>query len=139
MQVIFVALYTVAQGLAMRLYIKSGVMPPWSLILLTLSKRLHSIYVLRLFNDCWAIALALAATNLLLETRWAVAICVFSLAVSIKMNVLLFAPGVLVVCLLVCASSLFCLCGTSHPDSGFLNMRRAIPWACISDESPHDI
>lgn len=111
MQIIFAALYVVTQGLAMRLYIKSGVMPPWSLVLLTMSKRLHSIYVLRLFNDCWAMAIALLATNMLLQRLWVLAILSFSLAVSVKMNVLLFAPGVLAVCLLVRAGfSLFCCC-----------------------------
>lgn len=101
MQVIFALLYVATQALVMRLYIRSGVMPPWTLALLCLSKRLHSIFVLRLFNDCWAMMLAYLAANFLIERRSAVAIALFSLAVSVKMNVLLFAPGVLAVCLAV--------------------------------------
>ena len=109
MQIIFALLYVATQALVMRLYIRSGTMPPWTLALLCLSKRLHSIFVLRLFNDCWAMALAYLATNFLIERRVAPAIGLFSLAVSIKMNVLLFAPGVLAVCLAV----RFCCVGSS--------------------------
>lgn len=77
------------------------VVPPWALGLLCLSKRLHSIYVLRLFNDGVAMLLAYAATALLLGSRWRAAALVYSAAVSIKMNVLLMAPPVLVVMLKV--------------------------------------
>lgn len=96
-QFIFAALYVAVQALVMALYIQARSLPPCSLILLCLSRRMHSIYVLRLFNDGWAMAAAYAATATLLARRWALAVLLFSLAVSIKMNVLLFAPGVLAV------------------------------------------
>ena len=102
MQVIWAAVYLATQAVVMRLYVRSKAVPPYVLALLTLSKRMHSIYVLRLFNDCWAMLLAYVATSVLAEHRWAAAIVVFAAAVSVKMNVLLFAPGVLVACLLVC-------------------------------------
>ena len=77
------------------------VVPPWALGLLCLSKRLHSIYMLRLFNDCVAMLLAYAATALLLERCWRSAALMYSAAVSVKMSVLLMAPPVLVVMLKV--------------------------------------
>lgn len=102
LQYIFGLLYLATQASVMALYISAQATPPWALALLTLSKRIHSIYVLRLFNDCWATAGAYAALLLLCRSHWALAIIAFSAAVSIKMNVLLMAPSVLVICLLVC-------------------------------------
>ena len=69
--------------------------------LLSLSKRIHSIFVLRLFND--PLAILFAYLSILLFTRgWYKLGCLFySLGVSIKMNVFLFAPGVLLVLLQV--------------------------------------
>jgi alpha-1,3-mannosyltransferase len=100
-QIIFLGVYLATQALVMRLMARSRAMPPWTHVLLLLSKRIHSIYLLRLFNDCWAMLLAYAALDLLCSRLWAAAIVVFSAAVSIKMHVLLFAPGVLAVCVLV--------------------------------------
>ena len=96
-QVVFAALYLATQLAVMALYINSRAIPPWSLLLLCASRRMHSIFVLRLFNDCWAMLAAYAGTLALQARRWAPAILLYSLAVSIKMNVLLFAPGVLAV------------------------------------------
>jgi alpha-1,3-mannosyltransferase len=60
-----------------------------------LSKRIHSIFILRLFNDGPTMLLLYAAIWLFTKHRWNWGCVVFSLAVSIKMNVLLFAPGLL--------------------------------------------
>ena len=67
-QYIFAALYLATQAAAMALYIRAASLPPWSLALLCASRRLHSIFVLRLFNDCWAMAAAYLAT-LALQAR----------------------------------------------------------------------
>ena len=52
-QHIYGGLYLVSVALTSAIYRKAGA-PNWLLLLLPLSKRLHSIYSLRLFNDCWA-------------------------------------------------------------------------------------
>lgn len=90
-----------AQAMVMSLYVRSKAVPPVVLVLLCLSKRLHSIFVLRMFNDGVAMMLAYAAISLLTLRRWRTSILAFSAAVSVKMNVLLMAPGVLIVLLKV--------------------------------------
>eukprot|EP00892_Ulva_mutabilis_P001623 jgi/Ulvmu1/11461/UM077_0004.1 len=99
-QVLFAVLYLATQALVMLLYARSAAVPPYLHVLIAASKRMHSIYVLRLFNDCWTMLITYAAVGLLAGRRTTAAIVVFSLAVSTKMNALLFAPGVLAVCLL---------------------------------------
>ncbi|KAH3723362.1 Glycosyltransferase, ALG3 [Pelomyxa schiedti] len=69
--------------------------PAWAMLLLCISLRIHSIFVLRLFNDCFAMALLYTSILLFLCDWWSVGCAVFSFAVSIKMNVLLYAPGLL--------------------------------------------
>lgn len=98
-QLVFAGLYIVHQFFVMALYIRAKSLPPWSLVLLCISRRIHSIFVLRLFNDCWAMLVAYVATFALQSRKWTLSIFLYSLAVSIKMNVLLFAPGVLAVIL----------------------------------------
>lgn len=65
LQVVFAVLYLATQGVVMLIYAQTRAVPPWSLALLCLSRRLHSIYLLRLFNDCWAMFIAYCATALL--------------------------------------------------------------------------
>lgn len=96
-QMIFAGLYVANQGLVMTLYIRTMALPPWGLLLFCISRRLHSIFVLRLFNDCWAMFFAYAAMLVVQSRRYRSAIILFSLAVSVKMNVLLMAPGVVAV------------------------------------------
>jgi alpha-1,3-mannosyltransferase len=60
-QQIFAALYLLSLTLSCAIYYQAGGVPNWVLLLLPLSKRLHSIYVLRLFNDCWSVVAAQAA------------------------------------------------------------------------------
>ena len=69
MQVIFAGLYLATQAVVMALYIRAKSLPPWSLALLCLSRRLHSIFLLRLFNDCWAMFVAYGATLVLQASK----------------------------------------------------------------------
>jgi len=62
---------------------------------LCLSKRYHSIFLLRLFNDAPTMMVALASFLCFMNHRWNIGCFFFSIAVSLKMNVLLFAPGLL--------------------------------------------
>jgi len=84
-------------AVVLAIYNKCRTTPIWALVLLCLSKRIHSIYSLRLFNDSWAMLFLYAAVLALLYRRLNLAVVLFSLGVSIKMNVLLFLPGLALV------------------------------------------
>ncbi|GMK59008.1 hypothetical protein CspeluHIS016_0700230 [Cutaneotrichosporon spelunceum] len=71
--------------------------PQWLLFPLVLSKRSHSIYLLRLFNDPLAMILFYAAVVVFQLEYWKIGSLIFSLALGVKMNILLFLPGLLVV------------------------------------------
>ena len=62
---------------------------------LCLSKRYHSIFLLRLFIDGPTMLMAYMSFWFFIQHKWVIGCFVFSLAVSAKMNVLLFAPGLL--------------------------------------------
>ncbi|KAI3403063.2 ALG3 [Candida oxycetoniae] len=65
-QQIFGYIYVVCVLFACLIYSQVFDIAPWPIYLLLLSKRLVSIYVLRLFNDCWT-TLAMLGTILLLQ------------------------------------------------------------------------
>ena len=98
-QYTFLALYLLTLWLVHRIYMEVGGVPPYVLVLLSLSKRVHSIYVLRLFNDCWAMFGLYAAVLFVVRRRWWLSAAFLSLALSIKMNILLFAPAYLIILL----------------------------------------
>ncbi|KAG5072925.1 hypothetical protein AAZX31_03G193000 [Glycine max] len=98
-QILFGVLYIVNLAIVLAVYVKTDVVPWWALCLLSLSKRVHSIFVLRLFNDCVAMTLFHAALLLLVHRRWNLGLILFSGAVSVKMNVLLYAPPLLLLML----------------------------------------
>lgn len=96
-QYIFVGIYMLQLWLVLRLYVKSRKVPPYVIVLsIFTSYRIHSIYSLRLFNDPVAMLIFYAALNLFLDRRWTLGSVLFSLAVGVKMNVLLFAPAILI-------------------------------------------
>ena len=95
---IILALYAIA---------RPKYMSPWASVLLVVSKRAHSVYMLRLFNDCWAmfflyaaILLYVLATKYKKEFCWTIGCVLYSIAVSIKMNIFLTAPALLLLLLM---------------------------------------
>ncbi|KAI8320506.1 ALG3-domain-containing protein, partial [Martensiomyces pterosporus] len=93
-QYIFMGVYMVHLALVIAIYKKSQAFPPVLLVLLALSKRTHSIFVLRLFNDPVAMLFAYLAIYALLSARsqrWSGFL--LSLGIAVKMNVLLLVPG----------------------------------------------
>ncbi|KJH52062.1 ALG3 protein [Dictyocaulus viviparus] len=100
-QYIFMCLYLVNLLAVFRLYYKSGNIAPFVLTFLCFTGyRIHSIFVLRLFNDPVAMLLFYLAANFFVSQQWLVGCILYSVAVSIKMNVLLFAPAVFFILLL---------------------------------------
>ena len=99
-QYIFMGFYLMLLMLVFMVYVKSSSFPPLLFPLLCLSKRVHSIFMLRMFNDGIAILLFYLALLLFIQKFWKSGCVFFSLAVSIKMNILLFAPGLLLLLLL---------------------------------------
>ncbi|WEJ97240.1 dolichyl-P-Man:Man(5)GlcNAc(2)-PP-dolichol alpha-1,3-mannosyltransferase [Yamadazyma tenuis] len=107
-QTIFSYLFTLSVIMAMFTY--TGVRP-WVLILSVCSKRLVSIYVLRLFNDGFTTLAMIGVTLVLQQTAYwyatlgpnltfaatCIAADLFSMAISVKMNALLYLPGFIVV------------------------------------------
>lgn len=95
-QYIFLVFYIITLMLVFRLFHKSNKLPPYILMLMCCtSYRIHSIFVLRLFNDPVAMMLLYAALNLFADNYWTLGSLVYSLAVGVKMNILLFAPALL--------------------------------------------
>lgn len=68
-QQMFAALYVVSLTLTCAIYRQTRGVPNWIVLLLPLSKRLHSIFVLRLFNDCWSVV-AIQAAILAYQSGW---------------------------------------------------------------------
>ena len=83
-QVIFAGVYLATLALVLRIYTRCSSVPPYALVLLSLSKRLHSIYLLRLFNDGLAMLPLYAAVALAIEHRWRAASVAISCAHSAR-------------------------------------------------------
>nr|SVE86082.1 EOG090X04XE [Daphnia similis]SVE86711.1 EOG090X04XE [Daphnia similis]SVE87338.1 EOG090X04XE [Daphnia similis]SVE87964.1 EOG090X04XE [Daphnia similis] len=95
-QYIFCGIYLITLALVFRIYSKSRKIPPYMLIFICCtSYRVHSIYVLRLFNDPVAVMFLFCSINLFMEGYWTLGSVFYSFAVSVKMNILLFAPALL--------------------------------------------
>lgn len=104
-------LFTLSVILTSTVYSMTDVVPPWPFYLLLCSKRLFSIYVLRMFNDVFT-TLGVLPVILVLQTAsyysaslsdttmlllCGVAADIYSMAISVKMNALLYLPAFVVV------------------------------------------
>ncbi|XP_030630340.1 dol-P-Man:Man(5)GlcNAc(2)-PP-Dol alpha-1,3-mannosyltransferase [Chanos chanos] len=95
-QYVFAVFYLITLLLVFRIYHRTKKVPPYVFFFVCCaSYRIHSIFVLRLFNDPVAMMLLFGAINLFLDSHWTLGCALYSLAVSVKMNILLFAPGLL--------------------------------------------
>ncbi|EEQ32337.1 dolichyl-P-Man:Man(5)GlcNAc(2)-PP-dolichol alpha-1,3-mannosyltransferase [Microsporum canis] len=95
-QAIFAVLYLFFLTIVMACY-RAVRAPPYIYPLLVLSKRLHSIFMLRMFNDGIAAGFIWASTYMMLNKRWNVAVLLWTLSVSVKMTGLLVAPAIAVI------------------------------------------
>ncbi|CDK24646.1 unnamed protein product [Kuraishia capsulata CBS 1993] len=154
-QRVFGYLYLATLVLTITTYFSAsnGSVPPWVLYLLACSKRLHSIYVLRLFNDCWT-TFCMVGTVLLLQqaSYWKstsgflsgvityAAADMYSMAVSIKLNALLYLPAVLYILYLLSDECLLLFLG---PVVFGLLVQIGIGWNFLlplaSDPEAHEI
>lgn len=67
--------------------------PPYVFPLLVLSKRLHSIFVLRCFNDCFAVLGLFAALFCYQRDQWHLGSFFFATGLNVKMSLLLPLPA----------------------------------------------
>lgn len=92
-QIIFAVLYILTLLVVVACYRRAGA-PPYLFLLLVLSKRLHSVFLLRLFNDGLATLAMWLAIYLFQRRQWAPAVAVWSFGLGIKMTLLLLAPAI---------------------------------------------
>jgi len=95
-QYIFIGLYLVTLTLVMQCY-RQAKAPPYVFPLLILSKRLHSIFLLRLFNDCFAVFFLFLAIFCYQRRLWTAGSLAYSLGLGVKMSLLLALPAIGVV------------------------------------------
>ncbi|EDK39408.2 hypothetical protein PGUG_03506 [Meyerozyma guilliermondii ATCC 6260] len=119
-QSVFGYLHTLTVLLTCCTYSLVGDVQPWAYMLIVASKRLMSIYVLRLFNDCFTTACMVGVTLVLQAASYwfdtlgstlvflltLVAADLYSMAISIKMNALLFMPAFLIVVYFLCMENI---------------------------------
>ncbi|KAK5153273.1 dolichyl-P-Man:Man(5)GlcNAc(2)-PP-dolichol alpha-1,3-mannosyltransferase [Oleoguttula sp. CCFEE 6159] len=97
-QIIFALIYLTTLFVVMACYRQARV-PPYVFPLLVLSKRLHSIFVLRCFNDCFAVLSLWIAIYCYQKRAWTLGSIAYSWGLGVKMSLLLALPAVGVVLL----------------------------------------
>ncbi|OCK83448.1 glycosyltransferase family 58 protein [Lepidopterella palustris CBS 459.81] len=97
-QIIFGLVYLLTLSVVMACY-RAARVPPYVFPLLILSKRLHSIFMLRCFNDCFAVLGLFLAIYAYQKRMWYVGSAFYTTALNIKMSVLLPLPAIGIVLL----------------------------------------
>ncbi|KND91896.1 Dol-P-Man:Man(5)GlcNAc(2)-PP-Dol alpha-1,3-mannosyltransferase [Tolypocladium ophioglossoides CBS 100239] len=92
-QQLFAALYMATLAVVMLCYWQAKV-PPYIFPLLVLSKRLHSVFVLRCFNDCFAALFLWLAIFCFQRRYWTLGSLAYSWGLGVKMSLLLVLPAV---------------------------------------------
>ncbi|KAL5615403.1 hypothetical protein BROUX41_005450 [Berkeleyomyces rouxiae] len=100
-QQLFAALYMATLAVVFACY-RTAKAPPYLFPLLVLSKRLHSIFVLRCFNDCFAVFFLWLAIWMWQNRLWSLGTLAYALGLGVKMTLLTAIPGVGVVLFLGC-------------------------------------
>jgi len=95
-QRIFGVLYLGTIAIVMACYRRAKA-PLYIFPMLILSKRLHSIFVLRLFNDCFAVFFLWVAIYFFQRRFWTLGSVAYSWGLGIKMSLLLTLPAIGVV------------------------------------------
>lgn len=68
--------------------------PPYVFPLLILSKRLHSIFMLRCFNDCFAVFFMFLAIYFYQRNNWHLGTFLYTTGLNVKMSLLLPLPAI---------------------------------------------
>ncbi|KAF2129311.1 glycosyltransferase family 58 protein [Dothidotthia symphoricarpi CBS 119687] len=92
-QYLFALLYLITLAVVFQCYQKAKV-PPYVFPLLVLSKRLHSIFMLRCFNDCFALLGMFLAIFCYQRNQWHLGSFFYSTGLNIKMSLLLPLPAI---------------------------------------------
>ncbi|KAK2608646.1 dolichyl-P-Man:Man(5)GlcNAc(2)-PP-dolichol alpha-1,3-mannosyltransferase [Conoideocrella luteorostrata] len=95
-QQLFAGLYMATLAVVMLCYWRAKV-PPYIFPLLVLSKRLHSVFILRCFNDCFAAFFFWLAIFCFQNQQWTLGSMAYSWGLGIKMSLLLSLPAVAIV------------------------------------------
>lgn len=95
-QIGYAVLYLMTLALVLASYRRAGALP-WLLVPLVLSKRLHSIFLLRLFNDCWATFFFWVSVYGATRQWWSVMVLGWTLGLGVKMTMLLPFPALVII------------------------------------------
>ena len=96
-QFIFMGIYLLQMYYLLKVYEQALIFKDnywWIVILLMISRRVHSIYMLRCFNDGIAMLFLYIGVYHLQQSKNRASLLYFSIALSVKMNILLFVPGI---------------------------------------------